>query len=181
MIPLPVCANGPTTPMRHILRQLLVPTVLLFTAPTAGGADPEAPANLLHLSAGRIGIDRSLDEPQHYGAEFRFQSRAWRTLVPAIGVGFARNGAKFVYLELKKDFLLGRRWYLTPSFGFGAFEASRVLDLGQTLEFRSGLEAGYRLPNHYRVGIAIYHLSNGGLADENPGTEILAVSLSVPL
>jgi hypothetical protein len=167
--------------MRPLFRKRLGATALLLAASAAGAAEPVTPATLLHLSAGRIGIDRSTDQPQHYGAEFRFQSRAWRTLVPAVGFGFARNGAKFVYLELKKDFLLGSRWYLTPSFGVGAFDASRVLDLGQTLEFRSGLEGGYRFANHYRLGLAIYHLSNGGLADENPGTEVLALSLSVPL
>ncbi|QIB65381.1 acyloxyacyl hydrolase [Kineobactrum salinum] len=167
--------------MRSFLRQLAVAAVLPFTTTAAAGADSVAPDHLLQFNAGRIGIDRSLDEPQHYGAEFRFRPRSRWKLVPAIGAGFANNGAKFVYVDLKKDFLLGQRWYLTPSFGVGAFDASRVLDLGHTLEFRSGLEAGYRFANHYRVGIAIYHLSNGGLADENPGTEVLAVSLSVPL
>jgi hypothetical protein len=46
---------------------------------------------------------------------------------------------------------------------------------------RSGIEVAYRFYERSRVGLALFHLSNGGLADKNPGTEVLALSLSVPL
>ena len=69
---------------------------------------------------------------------------------------------------------------VTPSFGLARFEESVELRLGQALEFRSGLELAYEMRSGWRVGLALYHLSNAGLARENPGSEGLVVSISLP-
>ncbi|MFN2339289.1 MAG: acyloxyacyl hydrolase [Gammaproteobacteria bacterium] len=102
-------------------------------------------------------------------------------LVPSVGFAVSDSGANFIYADLKKDFFLTPHWYLTPSFGVGHFNETDQFRLGQALEFRSGLEGGYRFNNDYRLGLAIFHLSNGGLADENPGTEALVRSFTMPL
>ena len=86
-----------------------------------------------------------------------------------------------LYAEIKRDFYLGTHWYLTPGIGIVGFDGSDKLDLGLALEFRSGLELGYRFSSQVRLGLALYHLSNASLGDENPGTEEIVISVNFPL
>ncbi len=48
-------------------------------------------------------------------------------------------------------------------------------------EFRSALELGYEWANRKRLALAIYHLSNAGLYDRNPGSNSLILTYSFPL
>lgn len=144
-------------------------------------AAPGVPASpLFSLSAGRLGIDRHIDSPACYGLEYRMRPVGRFQVVPAIGFAGAENDASFVYAELKRDFRFSTAVIVTPSFGVGRFDPSFELELGQPLEFRSGLEIAYELRNGYRVGVALFHLSNAGFARENPGSEVLVVSFSLP-
>ena len=139
---------------------------------------------MVNLTAGQVGIFDNLDGAQRYGAEYRFTSFAgpWGfRLIPAIGVAAANNHAKFLYSDLRHDFYLNDHWLLIPSFGAGVFHQSKAIDLGNNLEFRSGLEMAYEFNNHYRAGLAIFHLSNGGISSHNPGTEVLVFSLCIPV
>ena len=55
------------------------------------------------------------------------------------------------------------------------------VDLGFPLEFRSSVELAYRFDDRSRLGAQIYHLSNASLGWQNPGTEVLMLSYSVPI
>ena len=70
---------------------------------------------------------------------------------------------------------------MIPSFGVGIFTDSDEIELGNELEFRSGVELAYQFRNKIRAGIAIFHLSNGGISSENPGTEALVISVCIPI
>lgn len=139
---------------------------------------------MINITAGQVGILDNLEGPQRYGLEYRFTSfagpRGFR-LIPAIGVAAANNGARFVYSDLRHDFYLSDRWLLIPSFGAGIFKESEAINLGNNLEFRSGLEIAYQFHNKMRAGIAIFHLSNGGISSRNPGTEVLVFSFCIPV
>jgi len=76
---------------------------------------------------------------------------------------------------------MSRQWLLIPSFGLGIFKDGNDINLGNDLEFRSGLEIAYQFQNNYRAGIAIFHLSNGGISSQNPGTEALVFSVCIPV
>lgn len=136
---------------------------------------------MLNITVGAVGIADRLERPTRLGVEYRFRPMERYRLIPAIGVVAATNGAHFVYADLRYDWWLSDRWLLIPSFGAGLFDDGDGLDLGQTLEFRSGLELARRFHRDYRLGVAIFHLSNGGLAERNPGTEALVLSLSIPV
>jgi len=131
-----------------------------------------------------VGILDELDGQQRYGLEYRFKSFSgpWGfRLIPAVGAAISNNGAGFIYTDLRHDFYLSRRWILIPSFGVGIFNDSSEIELGDELEFRSGVELAYQFRNKIRTGIAIFHLSNGGIASENPGTEALVISVCIPI
>lgn len=142
-----------------------------------------APADTprLNVTFGQVGIDRHVDNPQRYGIEYRLQPFGNYRLIPSLGLVWVDSGANFLYGELKRDFPFADNVVLTPSFGVGIFQDSTEFRLGQTLEFRSGLEVAYQFTTGYRLGLALFHMSNGGLARENPGAEALVISLSLPI
>ena len=156
--------------------------VLLLNSPVI--ADEYQEYEMLNITAGQVGILDDLDGPQRYGLEYRFKSFSgpWGfRLIPAVGAAVSNNGAGFVYTDLRHDFYLSRRWILIPSFGVGIFNDSSEIELGNDIEFRSGIELAYQFRNKIRAGIAIFHLSNGGISSENPGTEALVLSICIPM
>ena len=67
---------------------------------------------------------------------------------------------------------LGVGWY---DFNLGDDEAADFL------EFRSQAELSYIFDDKARLGVAVSHLSNAGIGDRNPGTEVLSLYYMVPL
>ncbi|MFU8896920.1 MAG: acyloxyacyl hydrolase [Gammaproteobacteria bacterium] len=169
--------DGCTT--RTWLLFVLVLSVLTWSR--ASAEPPVEPVPMLNLTAGQVGVFDNIDDPYRVGLEYRFRPLGRWQLIPAIGAAVAQNDASFVYVDLRHDFWLGARWALIPSFGVGLFNDGDGLELGQTVEFRSGIELAYRFHEQWRVGLALFHLSNGGLSDTNPGTEAVVLSLSIPL
>lgn len=135
---------------------------------------------MLNVNLGTVNVLNG-EKSTRVGIDYRFRPLGdWR-LVPALGAEVSDDGAYFIRADLRRDFWLDERWVLTPSFGLGVFEDGRKLHLGNTLEFRSGLELGYRFYREYRIGVAFYHISNAGIGKNNPGTEALVGSLCIPL
>jgi len=91
----------------------------------------------------------------------------------------AEHDAGAFYGELRKDFWLGRQWVVTPKFAAGVYHNGSGVDLGNEVEFREGLVLSWVGPR-LRLGIGFYHASNGGLGENNPGTEVLEVVLGFP-
>ena len=53
--------------------------------------------------------------------------------------------------------------------------------LGNNAEFRTGLGVAYQFDDGWRLGADFHHISNAGLGKKNPGVEIAALTLAVPL
>lgn len=159
-------------------------SIISFTKEFSVYAEEREEYAMLNITAGQIGILDNIDGPQRYGLEYRFKSfadpRGFR-LIPAIGAATSSNGAYFIYSDLMHDFYLNDRWILIPSFGLGIFSDSEAVNLGNDLEFRSGIELAYQLSNKIRLGLAFFHLSNGGISNQNPGTESLVFSVCIPI
>jgi lipid A 3-O-deacylase len=134
------------------------------------------------VAAGHVGVlDSDIDNPGVLKIEYRFRPRGKWLLAPAMGAARSENGASFVFTDLERDFYPGRHWVVTGSFGLGSFDDGEDVRLGHSLEFRSGIKIAYQFENHWRLGVGLFHLSNGGLGDRNPGTEPIFLSLSIPL
>lgn len=88
-----------------------------------------------------------------------------------------------IYLDDNAGILLtgkSSKFLVTPSFGFGVYDAGEGKKLGHDIEFRTTIEVSYQLENKNRIGLSFGHISNAGLGDDNPGVEILSLSYQIP-
>ena len=163
---------------------VFVIVLVVFTANTVASASNREEYEMINLSIGQVGVLDNIDGPQRYGIEYRFKSVVSPfdfDIIPAVGAAMADNDAHYIYLALKHDFYISNHWLLIPSFGLGLFKDSQDIELGNDLEFRSGIEFAYQFQNKYRAGVALFHLSNGGISSLNPGTEVIVFSFSIPI
>jgi lipid A 3-O-deacylase len=84
--------------------------------------------------------------------------------------------AAYGYAGVGIDHAASRRVYLFPSIVAGVYRNGHGKDLGYPLEFRSGLEIGFRLRNRDRLAVAFYHISNASIGMDNDGTELLMLN-----
>jgi hypothetical protein len=149
----------------------------LLTGPTspALAQDPD------FLTIGIGGFDVNDNET---AAEFRIEYRSGRAfffLKPMIGLLGNSKGGIYGYGGVNLDIYLGTRWVVMPSFAIGGYRRGSAKDLGSVIELRSGIEIAYRFANRARLGVAVSHISNAGISDNNPGTESILLSFSIPL
>jgi hypothetical protein len=140
---------------------------------------PEPP--LLVGSVGQFNFVDSGDGLLGGGAEYRWAPVGRWKLIPGAGVTFAEGGTAYGYAALHYDFAVGDSWFVTPVVGAGLFRNTDALDLGHTVQFKTGLEISLRVAGRYRIGLQGYHLSNASLDDDNPGTEVLELVVLVPV
>jgi hypothetical protein len=103
----------------------------------------------------------------------------WR-VQPFVGVDAGEDRSVYVFAGVLRSVALGSRLQFTPSVGAGHFTEGEFV-LGYPLEFRSGLELSARLADALSIGVAVHHVSNGGLGRLNPGSEQIVVFSSVAL
>ena len=70
---------------------------------------------------------------------------------------------------------------MTPGFGISVYEQGDGKNLGGPIEFRSIVEVSHQWPNRRRLALGMYHLSNAGIYDLNPGANSVIVTFSFPL
>ncbi|MDT8440841.1 MAG: acyloxyacyl hydrolase [Desulfuromonadales bacterium] len=117
----------------------------------------------------------------YLGLEYRVQPLGDWQLRPVLATGWITDAAWHIAAGLKRDFRIDKGWTLTPGFSVLFFEDGDIVTLGSSIQFKSELEISYRFPGQNRLGLAFFHVSNGGLGDKNPGTEALVLSFGVPL
>ncbi|MDA0229074.1 MAG: acyloxyacyl hydrolase [Proteobacteria bacterium] len=130
------------------------------------------------FSAG--GYDVNDDETAaEFRAEYRSDLRFWKIL-PFIGLAGTSDEAVYGYAGLGMDIFLGRRVVLQPNAAFVGYHKGKGKDLGGEFQFRTGGEIAWRFDDWSRLAIAFHHISNAGIYDDNPGTELLVLTYSVP-
>lgn len=135
---------------------------------------------LLNFNIGEVEILDSESNPR-YGIEYRHLPFGKWHLIPSVGFAVSENDASYLYGELRRDFRIGTHWLFTSSFGAGLFENGKSLALGHKVEFRSGIELAYTFNSGHRLAVSFFHLSNGSISDDNPGTEALVFAAMMPL
>ena len=147
---------------------------MLQAAPAAGEEGRE-------LAVGAGAYDIAKTRSIEAGLEYRWRSRAWG-LVPALGGAFTGDGALWAYGGLRRPFRVASGWRLTPGFAVALYEEGGTgKDLGGPIEFRTSLELSRRLAGGSSLGVAVYHLSNASIYEDNPGSNSLILSWALPV
>jgi hypothetical protein len=150
---------------------------LLAAVPLARALDEPT---VLAVSAGAF--DTGGDPTPEAGLELRWRNGLPWGLGAGAGVAGNEDGGFWIHLGLRRTFALGgSRARLTPSLAAAAYEPGDGKDLGQELEFRSGLELAWELARGRRLGLLFTHLSNASLSEVNPGSNSLVGVWSWPL
>ena len=170
--------------LRPILPLLLLPLLLLpshCAQADPGPPPPPAPVPLLTLSGGTAEL--------FDGAARPFGSIGWRPAARLGGhlgadflVAAGTHGERYLAAGFFCELPLVSRLVLTPAFAAGWYDAgdSDGYDLGFPVEFRTALQLDWCFHSGVRLGITAFHLSNASLGFHNPGTETLAIVLSIP-
>jgi hypothetical protein len=169
------------------LTTALAACLLACAAPWTAIADGDAWGSLpvegpsLSAAAGRFILVEDLDDPYLVGLQYRGMPRTGWSLRPGIGVDIAADDLLFVYGDVAREFALPRRWSVTLSFGGGRFANGGRVGADYALQFRSGISVARRLASGQHLGLAGYHISNGGLDQPNDGTETVVLFLAMPV
>jgi len=154
--------------------------VWLLSASPAQAGQPAA----IEVSAGQFSALRG-SAAHEIGWELGFASRRFRWLPrvvpglsPTVGAMATAKGTLYVYGGFRCDLPLGKTWRWSPQLATGVFYRYAGHNLGGALEFRSGIEVSRRLGERAHLGLTLYHLSNAGLFDSNPGSESLVLTFS---
>jgi Lipid A 3-O-deacylase (PagL) len=142
---------------------------------------PAVDAPSLLFAAGVFALVEAYDYPYSVGVTYVARPLTRWRLAPGAGFAVGPDGIAFMYVDLRRDFALGERWYVTPSLATGWFINGDVIGPHDHLEFQTGIEFARRFDNGLRLGLAGLHISNGGLEHPNNGTEAVLVTLQVPL
>jgi hypothetical protein len=168
---------------------------LVAASPALAGDDPA----LLSFSVGQY--DQTLINPgvvflkvsphDHHeqAVDFRGEYRFGTSLISAIepyakmkpwvGAEGTSDGAIYGVGGVLVDVPLGP-FVFTPSFGTGLYSPGDGKRLGSPIEFRSMLELGYEFENQSRFSLGYSHISNAGITQTNPGTNMLSVYYHIP-
>jgi hypothetical protein len=152
---------------------------------TPAADQPAAAANVAGPvvigSAGVFALVEQFGYPYAIGLQYRAAPRTAWALLPGAGITLGRDGMAYFYGDLARDFALPKRWYATLSLAAGLFLNGDGIGAREQLEFQSGLAVSRRLANDVRVGLAGYHVSNGGLSHPNNGSEALLLFVALPV
>ena len=148
--------------------------------PATAEADSFSSSPAFEFGAGAYGVLDGADDSFKFSAAYRWLPMGSWGLTPGIGASIDGDRSNFIYADLRREFWLESDWVVSLSFGAGRFRTGEVLRLGGDLEFQSAISLARRLRNGLRVGTSVQHLSNGGLYDENPGTEVVLLQISKP-
>lgn len=157
---------------------------LLTVVTIVAGSLTSAAAFATDYLTGTLGwydVTQQDNEAMEFGVEYRLSPVEYGVR-PMAGVFGTTDGSVYGYAGLHWDIeLVTNKLYLSPNFAAGAYSAGDDgKRLGGAIEFRSGIELAYQMPNQQRVGVAFNHISNASIYDRNPGVETLLVSYSLP-
>src|ERR1700728_1863341 len=133
------------------------------------------------LEVGSFDVFHKADS-EAFDLQLRPGWRLWDFGVFAGGM-VTTQGALMGYGGFTFDLHLTDHILILPDAAVGYYSRGddKVLSFGSTAEFRTGIGAAYEFDNGWRLGADIHHISNAGLDKKNPGVEIAAVTLAIPL
>lgn len=144
----------------------------------AGGAAPATAEVMGVAGVGAFAVRSDEDSSALIDLEVRLPPRR-RGIMPVLGAAATSEGATYLRAGIGRDYPHGRGW--TTHLGLTGnlyFEGPAGKRLGGALEFRTVVDLSYQVAPDLRVGLALAHLSNGGLGRFNPGVETLSLTFA---
>jgi len=155
-----------------------------FASAPARAQDAAAPRTddpaFLTFQAGAFDVIQQHKMAAAWAMEYRDDTKLW-IFKPFGGMMMNSNAGLDAYIGILLDIYMGRRIVAQLGFAPTIYYRGTGVDLGFPLEFRSSVELAYRFDDRSRLGVQMYHLSNASLGWQNPGTEVLMLSYSVPV
>ena len=159
-----------------MVRKSSVPiAICLMFVPALAAGEPFS----LAFSGGVSNFNKA-ERKVELGVEGRLPTDLWGLAVAAGLYGNDERSA-WIFGGVRRDFHIARSWILTPAFAVALYSAGDGKDLGGPVEFRSALDIAYEWPDRRRLALCIYHLSNAGIYDRNPGMNSVILTYSLPL
>ncbi len=137
--------------------------------------------DLLSLGIGRSNILDNNKQAADFRAEYRWGDPCVWQLRPFAGIEISSKGAGYVMGGILWDWGFAPHFYLTPSAGVGLYHDGGGEELNSVVEFRTQLEVSYEFGNEHRLSAGFSHISNGGIDQPNPGTEVLGIYYHIPV
>lgn len=156
--------------------------LILTAAPASAQVTTDAPAgdpDFLSFGVGGFDVIAHDNTSAAFQLEYASEKRLW-IFHPIAGVMLNSDVGGDAYAGVAVDLFFGNRFVVTPSFAPGFYWRGSGKNLGSPIEFRSSIAAAYRFDDRSRLGLEFYHLSNAGIDDHNPGTEVLLLKYSLP-
>lgn len=136
----------------------------------------------LFLGAQDTGRD---NQDSVYGLQLMPGTRLTRFgLRPVYGMMRSRHESHLFYIGISRESRVrkDRKGFLmSVDIAAGHFAHGGGLDteLGDGLQFRTGISLQYEFADKTRFGLGLYHISNASIKECNPGTEIITVIYSL--
>jgi hypothetical protein len=155
--------------------------LLLTVAPSAHAAETQP-----HRIALSAGVFTSRDHsPSGVGlVEYRsaYSLLGGETyLNPMAGFLGNSDGGVYGYVGLRLGFPLSDDWHWENAFGFGAYGRGNGPDLYDPFEFCLAFSITRRMHRDLRLGLQLFHISNAGLRDMDPGANSVVALLEFGL
>jgi len=165
-----------------VVWMFVVLSVLMIRPAARLAAQPTA----FSVAAGEHDVLRNQEDGGEVGAELRFHEyhigflpRFIPDFIPVLGAMRQSKGIVYGYAGFRLDFPIAERWVTTIGFGAGNYPHGDGKKLGGPVEFRSSIELARRFGESSRLGLQLYHLSNAGLYEHNPGSESLVLDWTI--
>jgi lipid A 3-O-deacylase len=164
--------------LRRIVCAAALAVLAFAPASSRAGDDPD----FIHFGAGWYDFQRPQTHTAEFDIAYRSDYKLW-FLKPHGGLLATADGQFYGYGGFLFDLYFGNRFVVTGSTAVGLWaQGASKKNLGHVVEFRSGLDFGYRFDDRSRLALGIYHISNTGLwAKHNPGEETALLSYQVPI
>ena len=161
--------------LRRISAVFVAVIGLLLHQGVAAEGERRAAELALGVGAGDV-FDDSPD--LGYGVEYR-HTPVWRDLRPIAGFNATDSEDWYAYLGFRYFLHINDVWRFDPTLAVGYFDPGGGIDLGGSIEFRSGFEFSRRMSDRIRLAIGFAHLSNARIYRSNPGTETVSLSIGI--
>ena len=152
--------------------------IFLCLAGGAQAADP-SPLGEVKLGGAIWNVMDDADRNALHGAYIMPPVSSVYDIQPSVLVIWADEGQHYFAAGVHKKFYEQGAFTAALAFHAGLVDSPEAL--GDNVEFYSAISAQYQLTQQWAAEVEIGHISNGGLGEQNPGSEGVTLSLRYAL